>query len=489
MPARWKRMSALMVFGFVCIRLALIGQTGLGDSESYYWMWAQHLDWSYYDHPPMTAWLMALFTAIGGDHPFVVRLPSVLLFLATNYVVYLIAKRLFQEEKSAFYALLIFNLCPITAIGALQMVPDVPAALCWLLYVYFVVRLIDEDNSLWWYPAGAVLGLGLLGKYMLVPLIPATLLMLAAHPDLRRHFKTPHLYLGGLLGLLCLAPVMVWNARHHYASFRFHLSDRHHFETPFAWAHMGEFLGGQLLYLSPLMWFGLLFVACVVAGYVWCRDDRRFRVLFWFGLPPLAFFMLIGLWTDESEPHWTAFGYLTLFIAWGYLYTRRSQPFRNFTALSMAVSTVLILTFYIHLFVPILPLKPKYDIVNEMHGWDTIAPKIDQMMQTLPVHEANFILSHHWILSSQIAFATQNRYPVFAVSDKVDQYDFFARPQPVIGANFIYVDESRFNDPPGQYYKFDHVAEPVAIDLYRGTRWIRTVRLYKGFGYRGDKGN
>jgi hypothetical protein len=327
---------------------------------------------------------------------------------------------------------------------------------------------------------------------MLLPLIPSTLLMLAVHPELRRHFKTPHLYLGGLIGLLCLAPVMVWNSRHDYASFRFHLSARHQFETPFAWDHMGQFLGGQLLYVSPLMWVGLLYVAGIVTQHVFWRDAKRLRSLFWFGVPPLAFFLLIGLWTDESEPHWAAFGYLTSFIAWGYFYATGGRRFKHFTTLSLLVSLVFVLAFYAHVFVPILPIKPKYDIVNEMYGWDTVAPKIDAMMQSLPENpesKDNFILSHHWILSSQVAFATQNRYPVFVISDKVDQYDFFAPTQPEIGANFIYVDESRFNDPPDQYYYFDRVEEPVEIDLYRGARWVRSVRLYKGFGYRGDRGN
>jgi 4-amino-4-deoxy-L-arabinose transferase-like glycosyltransferase len=25
--------------------------------EAYYWLWGQHLDFSYYDHPPLQAWL------------------------------------------------------------------------------------------------------------------------------------------------------------------------------------------------------------------------------------------------------------------------------------------------------------------------------------------------------------------------------------------------------------------------------------------------
>ena len=28
--------------------------------EAYYWLWGQHLDWSYYDHPPLAAWLERL---------------------------------------------------------------------------------------------------------------------------------------------------------------------------------------------------------------------------------------------------------------------------------------------------------------------------------------------------------------------------------------------------------------------------------------------
>ena len=31
----------------------------IGD-EAYYWMWGQKLDWSYFDHPPLHAWLLRL---------------------------------------------------------------------------------------------------------------------------------------------------------------------------------------------------------------------------------------------------------------------------------------------------------------------------------------------------------------------------------------------------------------------------------------------
>ena len=34
--------------------------TPLTFDEAYYWMWGQHLSWSYFDHPPLDGWLQAL---------------------------------------------------------------------------------------------------------------------------------------------------------------------------------------------------------------------------------------------------------------------------------------------------------------------------------------------------------------------------------------------------------------------------------------------
>ena len=55
----------LMVL-FYLIRLFLISWLELAPDESYYWHWAKHLDWSYYDHPPMIAYIMALFAGLIG---------------------------------------------------------------------------------------------------------------------------------------------------------------------------------------------------------------------------------------------------------------------------------------------------------------------------------------------------------------------------------------------------------------------------------------
>ena len=73
----WAARAAWLVLGATFVRLAIIASTGLSDTESYYYVWSRFLDWSYYDHPPMVAWMTRL-TTLAGDSPFAVRIGSVL---------------------------------------------------------------------------------------------------------------------------------------------------------------------------------------------------------------------------------------------------------------------------------------------------------------------------------------------------------------------------------------------------------------------------
>src|SRR5580658_5262223 len=69
----WPRRAAWFVATIACFRLLIIATTGLSDTESYYYMWSRFPDWSYYDHPPMVAWLTAL-TTLGAHSAFSARI-------------------------------------------------------------------------------------------------------------------------------------------------------------------------------------------------------------------------------------------------------------------------------------------------------------------------------------------------------------------------------------------------------------------------------
>src|SRR6185437_7183543 len=48
---------------------------------------------------------------------------------------------------------------------------------------------------------------------------PVILIWLLAVPELRRWLRSPWPYLGGLVALAIVSPVLIWNAEHHWVSF------------------------------------------------------------------------------------------------------------------------------------------------------------------------------------------------------------------------------------------------------------------------------
>jgi hypothetical protein len=58
------------------VRVFLSAYLGLTPDEAYYWLWSRFPDWSYFDHPPLTAWLIWGSTALLGPTPLAVRLPA-----------------------------------------------------------------------------------------------------------------------------------------------------------------------------------------------------------------------------------------------------------------------------------------------------------------------------------------------------------------------------------------------------------------------------
>src|SRR5665213_568710 len=55
------------ILGLFAVYLILAAVLPALDDEVYYWCWAKELQWSYYDHPPMTAVLIRLSTSLFGD--------------------------------------------------------------------------------------------------------------------------------------------------------------------------------------------------------------------------------------------------------------------------------------------------------------------------------------------------------------------------------------------------------------------------------------
>ncbi len=80
---------------------------GLLPDEAYYWLWSQRLELSYFDHPPLVAWLLAPLTALFGNGVAVIRLPAVFSWLAGAVFGYDLARRAYGQRRAGGLAVLV----------------------------------------------------------------------------------------------------------------------------------------------------------------------------------------------------------------------------------------------------------------------------------------------------------------------------------------------------------------------------------------------
>src|ERR1700712_4879396 len=98
--------TILLILVTFIIRAFIAAYTGLGIGEAYYFRGALHLDFSYFDQPPLFFWLSGLSIKIFGLTNLGIRFPAVLLFAGTSWLMFLITRKLFNA-KAGFWAVFV----------------------------------------------------------------------------------------------------------------------------------------------------------------------------------------------------------------------------------------------------------------------------------------------------------------------------------------------------------------------------------------------
>ncbi len=295
------------------IRLAFAATTGLGVDESYMVTAGRVLSLGYFDHPPASWWLSrGAAYLLGTEAPLAVRLPFILLFALSQFLVWRIGC-VIAGQRAGYWAAAALNVSPVFGVTAADWVlPDGPldaallgAALC-LLYA---LPASGRRAAGWWAAAGVCSGLALFSKYSAVLTIAGAFLYLVAEPVHRHWLRRPHPYLAAILAVLVFSPVAIWNATHGWASFAFQADRALGFRFR-PWMPL-QTLGGEALFVLPWIWLPAM--GLLVQGFR-RQAAWRHRLLSCLALPPIAVFALISAWSSQRILyHWAAPGYLMLF--------------------------------------------------------------------------------------------------------------------------------------------------------------------------------
>ena len=249
--ARLVLKTVLTILALVALRLIAAAFTPITFDEAYYWMWSKSLAGGYYDHPPMVAVVIRLGTLIAGDTELGVRLVSILLALPMSWAVYRATAILFGSRRAASTAAILLNVTLMAAVGTMIVTPDAPLLVASSLLLFALAKVLRTGRGAWWLAVGVAAGCALLSKYTALFFGPAILIWLVAVPNLRRWLISPWLYLGGLVALALFAPVIVWNADHHWVSFIKQMG-RASIEN-FRPAFIAELIPTQIAFATPLV--------------------------------------------------------------------------------------------------------------------------------------------------------------------------------------------------------------------------------------------
>ena len=303
---KWYYFSIGIVIYAVLLRFFYLGPTELFFEEAYYWNYAKHLDIGYLDHPPMVAWIIALFINWMGDNEFAVRFGAFICWLITAYFSYQLTSEVSGKPRANQSIVLVAILPAYFAVG-LVMTPDAPLMACWAMATYFFYQALIHEQRRAWVGLGFAIGLGMLSKYTIVLLGVAALLFIFMDRNSRKWLFRWEPYLAIAIALVLFSPVIIWNAEHDWASFLFQGHDRAAGNFDFS---LPEFVGGILLLITPTGILSviaiLLFKKNFLSGYDdSCRSvSRGYILLMTLVLFPTTVFAALSLFR-ETKFHWT----------------------------------------------------------------------------------------------------------------------------------------------------------------------------------------
>ncbi len=235
---------AVLIAALTALRVIYAGVIDLRTDEAYYWTWSKENVLSFLDHPPMIAWFIRFGTAIFGDTNFGVRFAGVLAMLVTQLLLADIVRRVTHDVRAVVLAVLMPEAALYYGLLMAKVSPDVALIPFAVAMVWALVRLSESDDARWWLAAGVFAGLALLSKFTAVMLVPAVLAFMLVPDWRRRWLLSPYPWLAALIAVVLFLPVLIWNAGHDWASFRFQFV-RATAAHELSWRTVGDFIGLQ----------------------------------------------------------------------------------------------------------------------------------------------------------------------------------------------------------------------------------------------------
>lgn len=448
-PSSW---AVICVFIAAAVHLALGFSIEFSVDEAHYALYAQHLAWSYFDHPPLVGWIQWPLVALTSSEG-VIRLIPELLWVLSCYLVYEVTVEVhhFIRGRNAGYltsALPSANLCglmavltviaaPMLHILAIGLLPDTLLAPLSLGLMWMALRWLSKDQfSIGdWIITGLLLGLAGLSKYTAAFTALALLFVFLSTP--RKPWITKAgFWLAAVIALMLITPVLYWNWVNDWISFKYQLA--HGGGGEWLWRRLAAYIGVQILVFGPLF---------ILGSFVFLKDcmhATKLSLLALFGFFVIPFTIFVSLAGGGGLPHWTSpawfclapFAGIGLAKAWA---TQHRHWIRILFFIQIALCCI---GFAYVLSGGISSASIKSNPIADLYGWKVAGQKAAELSKQT---QASGIAVQNWTLGSRAAWYASPT-PVFVLDQRKDQFDLWFGNLPS-GANVVLINWSGMLHP------------------------------------------
>jgi dolichol-phosphate mannosyltransferase len=456
--------------------------------EAYHWCYARHPALGYYDHPPGVAWMIAAGRLLLGDTAWGIRLFPWLASIGTSIVAARTARRLYGEAAATWTAILL-GLQPATFLASSFGVPDSGLLLFWSLGLAFVVEALLSKRGAWWLAAGASLGAALLSKYTAAGLAGSLFLYLLVTPRDRFWLKTPWPYLGLILAFGVFSPVVIWNATHDWASFRFQSVGRLEESKGFHLWGGPAYLLLQIGSVVPLT-VPVVLAALAAAGR---RRSEKDRLLLCVSLPIFLLFFGVGF-VRSTHVFWPLPAWIGLTILSGGFLAEAEGRIAGFYRRRwkiLAAGTAVVFAVAVADAVHPLPLLPP---MRSVYSWKEISARAAALRAPLPPGSFYLGVGRRYLCAAQLAFHLRAPAEVQAknlLGEEGLQFAYWADPKALRGRDAVIVSEADWSPRllellRERFDRVEEVSEPVVIRRPGASRSLKEERylFHVGHGYR-----
>jgi 4-amino-4-deoxy-L-arabinose transferase-like glycosyltransferase len=386
------------------VKFVIAARVPLFVDEAFYWQEGRHLAPAYSDLPGMTAWLVRLGTAIGGQHVLALRAPFLLLMALLPWLLAQIAGR-WHGEVAGWRTGMLVLLMPLMGTLGILALPDVPMMFATVLCLDAGARLLREVDAASVLELVAGLMIGALSHYRFAGVIGVGFIALSWSPEGRRVLRDPRIWIALCAGLAAWAPLLIWNVANAEAGLRFQLLDRH----PWAFQSAGFlFPAIQALLSTPLLFIAMIWAALAAFG----NRDMPLQAR-WFGLlggiSTLSYFAL-GFFADTERVsfHWPLPGYLALLIAVPALLASWPRGWRIATWVLAGLGLGLVLGFYLMVTVPAWRMGLAFSrfYPADFVGWGELTAAVREELAQMP--PGSKLLAGNFKPGSALGFVLDN---------------------------------------------------------------------------------